>query len=241
MVRRNLFARVDRTSGVVGLRAIAVAHSTEVRLGANARGMKLYFTPTSPFVRKVTALAHERGIFDRLELVMLRPSPLETDAELSRTNPLNKIPALVLDDGTAIYDSSVICEYLDSLDGGPLLLPAIGPERWRALRLAALGDGILEAGIVAFYERTRRPPEFQWQPWIDGQLQKVRQGLDALEREAPDFREGEVNVGLITIAAAIGWLVFREVIDPLEGRPALRRWYDVFVARPSMQATLPRA
>src|SRR5258708_7200347 len=143
--------------------------------------MKLFATTTSPFVRKVLVVAHERGLASRIDLVTLRPSPLRADPELSKVNPLNKIPALILDDGFVLYDSAVISEYLDVFDGAPRLVPASGPARWRVLRLQALADGVLEAGVSAFYERAQRPESHQFQPWIDGQLEKVHQGLDALE------------------------------------------------------------
>src|SRR5215471_7800687 len=118
--------------------------------------MKLYVTTTSGFVRKVLVVAHELGLASRIEQVTLRPSPLHADPELSRKNPLNKIPALILDDGTALYDSAVISEYLDALGGAPRLVPA-GLERWRVLRRQALCDGVVEAGIAAYYERVQRP------------------------------------------------------------------------------------
>jgi glutathione S-transferase len=202
--------------------------------------MKLYFTTTSPFVRKVMVLAHERGLASGIELVTLRPTPLEANPELSRANPLNKIPALVLGDGTCLYDSAVICEYLDGQGAAPRLIPASGPERWRVLRLQALADGVLEAGISAFYERAFRPEGQQFAPWVDGQLQKVRQGLDALDAEAGRFGDA-VDLGQVCAGCAIGWLAFRSVVDPLVGRPALARWYGAFVDRPSMRATAPRA
>ena len=201
--------------------------------------MKLYATATSPFVRKVLLVAHERNLADKIELITLRPSPLKTDADLSRANPLNKIPALMLDLGTVIYDSRVICEYLDSLDGSPRLVPASGPERWRVLRLAALANGVTEAGVSAFYERSQRPPSHQWQPWIDGQLQKAKQGLDALDAEAEHL--AAPTLASFGAAAAIGWLAFREIVDPFAGRAALTRWYQTFSERPSMRATAPHA
>jgi glutathione S-transferase len=203
--------------------------------------MKLYYTPTSAFVRKVLAVAHERSLVDRIELVTLRPSPLKADAELSRTNPLNKIPALCLEDGTVLYDSPVICEYLDALDGAPRLVPAAGPERWRVLRLQALADGVIDAGVLVYYERSQRPPEYLFQPWVDGQLQKVRQGLDALDAECARFAPGTVDLAQIATGACVAWLAFRNVLEPLEGRAQLARWYDAFQARPSMRATAPRA
>jgi glutathione S-transferase len=203
--------------------------------------MKLYSTTTSPFVRKVLVAAHERGLQGRIEQVKLRPSPLRADPELSRANPLNKIPALVLDDGGSLYDSAVICEYLDSLGEAPRLLPISGPDRWRVLRVQALADGVTEAGILAFYERAQRPATHQWQPWIEGQLQKVHQGLDALEAEAAkSFHDDDaVDLGKICAAVAIGWLQFRAVTDALAGRPALALWYQAFAARASLKATEP--
>jgi glutathione S-transferase len=202
--------------------------------------MKLYYTPTSPFVRKVLVTAHELGLIDRIETVHLRPDPLQPDATLARLNPLSKIPALVLDDGSALYDSPVICEYLDSLAGGRLL-PAVGKERWRVLRMQALADGILDAGILAFYERQMRPPALHWEPWIEGQGKKAASGLDALDAELSRDGVGAVpDVGQIAAACALGWLEFRAPFgDVRAGRPALAAWYESFSARPSMQATRP--
>jgi len=198
--------------------------------------MKLFYTPTSPFVRKVRIVAHELGV--PLELELLRPSPMAPDPVLSRQNPLSKIPALVLDDGTTLYDSPVICEYLDALAGGRLI-PAQGAERWRVLRLQALADGILDAGILVFYERSQRPAELHWESWIGGQTAKVNQGLDALEHEVTVFREA-VDLGQISCAASLGWLDFRKPVGDFRAtRPALTAWYARFAERASMQATLP--
>ncbi len=201
--------------------------------------MRLYHTPTSPFVRKVMVVAHELGLASKIEFVFLRPTPLNSDATLSKENPLSKIPVLVLDDGTSIYDSAVICEYLDSLHDGEKIIPASGTERWRALRQQALSDGILEAGVVVFYERTMRPKELQWEAWLAGQTQKATQGLDALEREAAHFTD-RVDIGLVCIGAMLGWLEFRKPFGDLRaGRPKLFAWYDRFAQRPSMTATAP--
>lgn len=202
--------------------------------------MKLYYTPTSPFVRKVLIAAHEVGLADRIETTLLRPSPMTPSPELSQQNPLSKIPALILDDGHALYDSPVICEYLSSIGARPLF-PERGDARWRALRLQALSDGVLDAGILSFYERTQRPEALQWAAWLDGQTAKVNQGLDALEREAASFGD-EVSIATISAAAAVGWLAFRAPAgDPLSGRPQLARWFGEFSLRPSMVATAPKA
>lgn len=197
--------------------------------------MRLYHTPTSPFVRKVMVVAHELGV--ELETVFLRPTPLEADATLSHENPLSKIPVLVTPDGP-LYDSAVICEYLD---GGHELVPASGPERFRVLRTQALCDGILEAAVLVFYERAHRPKEMQFAPWIEGQTQKANQGLDALELEVEAFGD-KVDLAQICAGVTIGWLEFRNATgDVRTNRPKLFRWYDAFRERPSMKSTEPHA
>jgi glutathione S-transferase len=205
--------------------------------------MKLFYTPTSPFVRKVLVVAHELGLVDRLELVLLRPSPTAADPTLSAHNPLNKIPALVGEDGEALYDSPVICEHLESIAGAARLVPASGPERFRVLRTQALCDGILDAGILVYYEKTQRPRELHWPAWIEGQSTKARQGLDALERAAaawPTAVDAPVDLGHICAGVTLGWLEFRDAIGDIRtGRPRLTAWYDAFRERPSMKATEP--
>jgi len=209
-------------------------------VAVRVRVVKLYYTHTSPFVRKVRVVAHETGLDARIEPVFLRPTPTRADPTLSRENPLSKIPALVLDDGTSLYDSPVICEYLDGLHEGRKLIPASGEARWRVLRTQALADGILDAGILVFYERAFRPKELQWSPWLDGQTEKVTQGLDALEREAARFTP-EIDLGQIAAAVTLAWLEFRNVVGDIRAsRPTLGAWYETFRARPSMVATEPR-
>jgi glutathione S-transferase len=203
--------------------------------------MKLYYTPTSPFVRKVLVTAQELGLGDRIETVLLRPSPVQTDPTLSRENPLSKIPALVRDDGASLYDSVVICEYLDALAGGGRVIPAVSAARWDALRTQALADGVLDAAILVFYERQHRPKELHWDAWLQGQTQKALQGLDALDALAPTFGDAP-DIGQIAAACAVGWLEFRAPFGDLRAaRPALFAWYDRFAARPAMRATAPHA
>ena len=199
--------------------------------------MRLYYTATSPFVRKVMVLAHETGT--TLETTFLRPAPVATDETLSKENPLSKIPVLVTPLGP-LYDSPVICEYLDGIHGGRRLIPDTGPARFRVLRLQALCDGILDAAIVVFYERLHRPKELVWQPWLDGHKQKVVQGLDALEREVARFEQA-IDLGQLCAAVTLGWLEFRDAVGEVRaGRPNLFRWYDAFRQRPSMKATEPK-
>jgi glutathione S-transferase len=203
--------------------------------------VKLYYTATSPFVRKVLVVAHELGLADRIELVSLRPSPLRADATLSSANPLNKIPALVLDDGTTLYDSPVICEYLATLAASDAMLPPVGAARWSTLRTQALADGVLDAAILVFYERLNRPESAWWTEWQAGQSEKALQGLDAIERECDGFGD-RVDVGTVSAAVAVGWLLFRRPFgDVLDTRPRLAAWYSAFASRASMLATVPKA
>jgi glutathione S-transferase len=203
--------------------------------------MKLYYSSASPFVRKVTVTAIECGLDKKIEHHPTMVVPIKPNAELARDNPLMKVPTLTTDGREILYDSRVICEYLDSLHDGRKLLPASGGERWRVLRLQALGDGILDAGILSRYETGIRPAEKQWSDWISGQATKIKQGLDMAESEA-ELLAGPIDLGQITIACAVGWLEFRKPIgDIRHGRPKLAKWYDEFVKRPSMQATLPKA
>jgi len=201
--------------------------------------MKLLSTDTSPFVRKVLVAARELGLADRIEKVVLRPTPLESNATLSAHNPLNKIPALILEDGTALYDSPVICEYLDTLHTAERLVAPSGPARFVTLRRQALCDGILEAGVLVYYEFVHRPKQLQWEPWVEGQRQKARQGLDALEAEASSFASA-IDLGQISAAVTLGWLEFRTPLGDIRaGRPHLFAWYDTFRKRPSLAATEP--
>jgi len=201
--------------------------------------MKLHYNVASPYVRKVMAVAIETGLRERIEPVERKMSPVNPSAELNRDNPLGKIPCLVTDDGQALYDSRVICEYLDGLHDGPKMFPAARPARWEALRRQAEGDGILEAGVLTRYETFLRPEERRWPEWVQGQKAKIARALDALDGEAASFGE-TVDIGTITIGCALGYLDFRYAADDWQrGRPKLAAWYDAFARRPSMAETAP--
>lgn len=201
--------------------------------------MKLFHNIASPFVRKVRVLAAETGLASRIELAQSVFTPVSPDADLFASNPLGKIPTLMLDDGTALFDSRVICEYLDSLHAGPKMFPSEGEARWAALTRQALGDGILDAAVGMRYELALREPSRQWPEWIENQRQKYRRSLDALEAEAASL-DGALDIGVITSACALGYLDFRY---PDEGwrdtRPGLARWYASFSERDSMCTTAP--
>ncbi len=198
--------------------------------------MKLHYSPTSPYVRKVSVIALETGLDGRIEPIAANvwdPSNKVTDH-----NPLGKIPALVTEGGETLFDSPVICEYLDSLHDGLKLFPPPGGARWTALRRQALGDGILDAGVLRLLE-SRRPETEQSAGWIARQSGVVTRGLDALEDEA-EALSGPITIGHIAIGCALGWLEFRFADDDWRtNRPSLARWYETFARRRSMEETVP--
>jgi glutathione S-transferase len=201
--------------------------------------MQLHYNVASPFVRKVMAVAIETGLFERIEPVKRLPSPVAPVAALNADNPLGKIPCLLTDDDMALYDSRVICEYLDSLHHGPKMFPPSGAARWTALRRQALADGIMDAGVLTRYETFLRPQEARWDAWIDNQKQKWRRSLDALEAEAASL--DVVDIGTIAIACALGYLDFRFADDDWRaGRPRLAAWFEQFARRPSIATTGPQ-
>jgi glutathione S-transferase len=201
--------------------------------------MKLMYSPTSPYVRKVMILAIERGLDRKIEKLPQAASPMGGNKVLEKANPLGKVPALELDNGMTLFDSPVICEYLDSKHRGDKLFPASGARRWKALRLQAIGDGILDAALLARYETAMRPEPLRWTDWLDGQKRKLAQALDQLEKEAKDLAGG-LTIGQVTVACALGYLDFRfGDMNWRKGRPKLAAWYDKFSRRKSMQATIP--
>lgn len=200
--------------------------------------MKLHYALPSPYVRKVRAVAIELGLEDRIELVTRGMTPVSPDDELNADNPLGKIPCLITDDGQALYDSRVICAYLDDRAGGKII-PASGVTRWTALRREALADGILDAAVGRRYETFLRPKELQWDAWIDGQREKFLRGLNRLEQEAPSFGDA-VDIGTIAAACAAGYMDFRYPDERWrDDRPALAAWYESFSKRPSIATTTP--
>jgi glutathione S-transferase len=191
---------------------------------------------TSPFVRKVLVMAHEIGIEDRIEIIPTLPWDPKTD--LPKDNPLGKVPALKTREGW-LYDSLVICDYLDSLHQGAKLFPPPGPARWQVLKRHALADGTLDAAVLRRLELAR-PAAQQSPSWIERQRAVVTRGLDALEAGAHHFLD-LADIGLIATAALLGWLDFRFASEDWRpGRPNLAGWYSQVSQRPSMRATVPK-
>ncbi len=199
--------------------------------------MKLFYSPTSPYVRKVLACAIETGLRETIELIDCNPN--EPDSTIGQTNPIGKIPALIAADGAALFDSRVICEHLDGLHDGAKLFPSAGAERWQALRWMALGDGILDAAVLRMYERRRAESE-RSRAWDARQKDKVVRILDYLEATETAQFGVPMNVGLITLACALGYLDFRFADE--DWRPAhgtLAAWYAAIAQQPLIAETAP--
>jgi glutathione S-transferase len=202
--------------------------------------MKLIYSATSPFVRKCLVVSHELGLRDRIELVGGAAHPVDRDASIVAVNPLGQVPTLIADDGAVLYDSRVICEYLNAVGDGDLI-PRSHAARWPILVEQSLADGMTGAAVLARYETAVRPESLRWSAWTGGQLDKVHSGLADLERRAPGFA-GRVDLGTIAIGCALGYLDFRyDWVGWRNRHPATARWFDGFRARPSMVATLPPA
>ena len=200
--------------------------------------MRLHFAVPSPYARKVLVAAHELGLADRIETVAQTVAPVTPNDAYAHVNPLVKVPALELDDGEVLYDSIVICEYLDDLAGGNRLFPRSPDLRWRNLRLHALADGVLDAALLWRYETVLRPEPLRWTEWIDGQSRKIHNALDEVERH-PEWLAPPA-MGPFALGCALGYLDFRFPQLPWrEGRDALARWFGGIEQRPSFQATRP--
>jgi glutathione S-transferase len=202
----------------------------------NAAMMKLHWSPKSPYVRKVMVCAHELGFVDRLELVRSVAAMAKPNARLMEDNPLSKIPALVLPDGFVLFDSVVICDYLNDLAGGALF-PREGADKWQALRWHAFGDGVMDASILWRNERERAQP---LQALIDAFELKTRASLRQLDDEAQALAETAFSIGHVAIGCALGYLDFR--FDAFGWRgvaPRLAEWDAELRQRPSFRQTEP--
>ena len=201
--------------------------------------MQLRYSPTSPYVRKVSITAIETGLDGRIERIPTDPWSAETD--LGKSNPIGRVPCLVADDGSAIYDRPVICEYLDSLNEGTKLFPAEREARFKALTLAATADGMLDAGVLLLVETRRRPEELKWDWWVERQSTVIGRCMNVLEDAADDLAtDGPITIAEVTIGAGLGWIDLRYPdLGWRKERPALADWFDKISGRPSFEATEP--
>jgi glutathione S-transferase len=196
--------------------------------------MKLFYAPNSPYVRKVMACAVARGIDRQIETVPTNPH--ESPAGLLEANPLSKVPCLLTDDGVAVFDSPVICEFLDSLGSAKPMFPPPGPARWQALTSQALADGILDAALVR-RGLAGEAPDAVRQAVIARQKAAMARALDVLEREPP---HKALDIGTISAACALGYLDLRFAGDDWRaGRPVLAAWFTAISKEPALARTAP--
>ncbi len=197
--------------------------------------MKLLYQTHSPYARKALVFAYEAGLADRIEVIHQETSPTNRNDRVFAENPLGKVPVLLRPCKRPIFDSDVICAYLDTLHDGPRLIPESGEARWQALTMQAAAQGICDAGIAVRWESVRRPEPLRYPPLRDGYVEKLVAAYDWLEDAL--HGEGPVHVGHIAVATALSWLEFRELPDFRAGRPRLGAWRDRFQTRPTMLAT----
>lgn len=200
--------------------------------------MKLAFSPTSPYARKVLVLMHETNQLDDIALEDGSGTPLAPNPGVAQKNPLGKIPALERPDGATLYDSRVICAFLDERAGGKLY-PS-GARKWETLTLEATADGILDAALLMTYEARMRPEQLQMQEWVQGQWKKISQACGAINTRWMSHLAGPLDMGQIAVGCALGYVDFRHgAYDWRSGNDALAQWYAAFSERPSMQTTRP--
>ena len=200
--------------------------------------MKLFFSPTSPYVRKVRVTAIEKGLDRGITLIPCNVQ--DPSADLLGANPLGKVPALVPDGGAPLFDSPVICEWLDAMGEGPTLIPPVGEARWAVLRGQALADGVLDDAVIVVLERRRsaaaRNPALE-----AARLAAIARGLVWMEAQ-PGLLSGPLTLAQIAVGCALGYLDLRlPELGWREDHPALAAWFRVFGERPAMQATAPQA
>ncbi len=198
--------------------------------------MKLFYSKTSPYVRRVRVAAIELGLAEQLELIEVNPH--ESPDELLAANPLSKIPALQLENGQTLCGSALIIDYLDSITSEPSLMPA-GNSRWEVLGLVEIAEGIIDAAVLLFMEY-RKPAQRQHQPWIELQRNTILRALDTLENEHSVLDASKPGMYDITLGCALAYLDFRHTdLQWRAGHVGLATWYELMAQRPAMQITRP--
>ena len=197
--------------------------------------LKLWYSPGSPFVRKVRVFAHEMGLAD--SIVLASGDVWTADAPITKDSPLGKVPALVTPDGV-FAGSHLCCQYLDTMHAGPRLIPSDPRGHWPLFQLYAFADGIMEAAVASVIEQKYRPQEFVYQGTLDRQRNKIVGTLDKIgSMELPRT----ANIASITLGCALGFLDFRmPQLGWRDGRAQLSVWYEAFSQRESMQTTIPQ-
>lgn len=199
--------------------------------------MTLFHSTTSPYVRKVDVLLRESGLLEQVTFVAGSGTPLAANSETAKANPLGKVPVLIREDGPALYDSRVICRYLNDLAGGQFY-----PETrlYEELTLEATADGVLDAALLMAYEWRLRPEDKRFDDWVEGQWVKIDRALTVIDDRWMSHLHGNITMGQIAVACALGYLDLRNADrNWRDGRISLAAWYETFSKRESMQATIP--
>jgi len=204
--------------------------------------MKFFYAPASPFARKVHITLIELGLQDNVELLFTPVVPGKPNADYVKSqNPLGKIPALQLESGETLFDSTVICDYLDSISSTIKLLPEEGTDRFNALTRSTLAHGICESAVTLRYETFLRPEPQRWSVWIDDHWDKIDRTLTWFESNKSQW-QGDVDLAQITLACALGYLDFRTPeCNWRDKNPAIAQWFTLFSDRDSFQQTVPTA
>jgi glutathione S-transferase len=202
--------------------------------------LKLFYAPTSPYVRKVMVSAALLGLTEQIDKLSSAAHPVNRDQRIADFSPLAKVPTAMTDSGQVLFDSRVICAYLDDVDGQHRLFPVTGEAQWTALTWQSVGDGLLDAALLARYETTARPQEVQWTGWIDAQMTKIHACLALIDASAATLSIDTPTIGEITLGCALGYLDFRFAsLDWRAQYPSAATWFDAFNATPAMAATIP--
>ena len=204
--------------------------------------MKLFYAPQSPFARKVRAAAIELGLEERIQLEYAEVVPGRPNAEYARSrNPLRRIPALVTDSGETIFDSTVICEYLDALAGGGILIPQDVRHRWRVLTNHALAQGMCESVILIRYETWLRPESARWSDWVDDHWDKINSGLDWFEHSDSELN-GPIDLAHLALGCLLGYVEFRWPRHGWRERfSSIGAWFAQLEQRPTFAKTKPES
>ena len=197
--------------------------------------MKLLYQTHSPTARKCLMFAYEVGIAERIKVEHHETSPTRRNEQVFAENPLGQVPVLVRPGQPTIFDSDVICAYLDTLHNGRRLIPPEGEARWQALRIQAIAQGLSNTGGVIRWETVRRPEALRYPALRDGYIEKLTASYDWLERELDV--DSPIHIGHIALATTLSWLEFRELPTFRAKRERLTTWFDAFELRPSMRAT----
>ena len=199
--------------------------------------MKLIYASASPFVRKVHVVLLETGLIEDVSLVEVTTTPVNTADQAVAANPTGKIPALILEDGSSVYDSRVICRYLNDRAKADLY-PT--DTIWKMLTLEATADAIMEAAVLMTYERRIRPEDMVYEPWIEAQWAKAERSIASISTDWVEYLQGPLTIGQIGVACALNYVDFRHADrDWRATNPQLADWFASFSERPAIVATRP--